>query len=169
MGLITQHLDANPDDAMVIMDESVFFLDIVQVAISKSFSANGDKSIFRYDGRVSTDEREAVLGRFNTATGPRFLLASRGTGCQGLNLQSANVLIRCGPWLRVSWEQQAQGRIYRFGQGKPTFVYELSDKCCKFDKCLRTVRDRKDRVINRILDAITYDDDRHEPSERDFV
>ncbi|RBR19864.1 uncharacterized protein FIESC28_05470 [Fusarium coffeatum] len=52
MGLVTQHLDANPDDAMVIMDESVFFLDIVQVAISKSFPANGDKPIFRYDGRA---------------------------------------------------------------------------------------------------------------------
>ncbi|KAH7179551.1 P-loop containing nucleoside triphosphate hydrolase protein [Fusarium flagelliforme] len=166
--IVNFHLNVRPDDAMVIMDESIYFLDIIEVAIRKSFPNNdrGAMPVFRYDGRVSPDEREAVLERFNTATRVRLLLASRITGGQGLNLQSANVLIRCGPWESVFWEQQAEGRIYRFGQNKPTFVFELYDECCHLDTYLRETRYKSSRVTSQILDAITHEDDRDEPTKR---
>ena len=52
------------------------------------------------------------MARLNAAEGARVLLASRVTGGEGLNLQSANGLIHCGSWWKVSWEQQAEGRIH---------------------------------------------------------
>ena len=93
-----------------MIDERVFFLDIIGVAISKRFTGHGFPvmSVFIYDGCSSTDERDAVMTRLNAAEGARVLLASRVTGGEGLNLQSANALLRCGPWWKVSWEEQAE-------------------------------------------------------------
>jgi hypothetical protein len=122
------YLNNHTDDAFIIMDESVFFLDIVPVAIRKSFpidenNPDGDTTdggdipvdgkipVFRYDGRSTPDDREAILKQFNMTTGPRVLLASLGTGGQGLNLQIADVPIRCGPWWKVPWEEQALGKV----------------------------------------------------------
>ncbi|CAG7558413.1 unnamed protein product [Fusarium equiseti] len=170
------YLNNHTDDAFIIMDESVFFLDIVPVAIRKSFpidenNPEGDTTdggdipvdgkipVFRYDGRSTPDDREAILKQFNMTTGPRVLLDSLGTGGQGLNLQSANAPIRCGPWWKVSWEQQAEGRIHRFEQQKPTYVYELFDEASDVVNCLRSLRD-KNRINSQILEAIAHEDDR---------
>jgi SNF2 family DNA or RNA helicase len=106
-----------PDHTIVIIDESVFFLDILTVAIRRDLPISHQVVlVLRYDRRSSIDERDAVMARFIAAEGARVLLASRATGVQGLNLQSVNALIRCGPWWKVSWEQQAEGRIHRYGQ-----------------------------------------------------
>lgn len=91
------YLKNHTDDAFIIMDESVFSLDIVPVAIRKSFPidknipdgdttddedipVDGKIPVFRYDGRSTPDDREAISKRFNMTTGPRVLLASCGTG-----------------------------------------------------------------------------------------
>ncbi|XEU99122.1 hypothetical protein FSHL1_004409 [Fusarium sambucinum] len=171
MNLIASHRERYPDNAMVVMDESVFFLDIVEIAVSKYFDEveddnDGKIPVFRYDGRLGSDERGAVRARFNAAQGCRLLLASRGTGGEGLNLQSANVLIRCGPWWKVSWEDQAEGRIYRWGQENLTFVYELHDRECKVDEYLRTTRNNKNLTNTKVMEGCTHEDDRAEPRMR---
>lgn len=94
------------------------------------------------------------------------MLASRGTGGQGLNVQCANVLIRCGPWWKVTWEEQAEGRIYRPGQLKPVFIFELSANDCNIEKHKRKVQDRKNKTNATIMDAITRMDDAEPPSAR---
>ncbi|RFN49401.1 global transactivator [Fusarium flagelliforme] len=100
------------------------------------------------------------MTRFNAAEGARVLLASRATGGQGLNLQSANAPIRCGPWWKVSWEQQAEGKIHWYGQQKPTYIYGLFDEASDIVNCLRSLRDKKNRINSQILEAITHEDDR---------
>ncbi|KAL4727264.1 hypothetical protein ACLX1H_006170 [Fusarium chlamydosporum] len=166
MTLVSLHRQGRPDDAFVVMDESVFFLDIVQVAISKYFDE--EIPVFRYNGRECAGENNAAVERLNAAQGFRILLATRGAGGQGLNLQSANVLIRCGPWLRVSCEQQVERRIHRIRQEKPTFVYELYDENCEVDNYLRKTRESNNRTNSEILDAVTHEDDMEEPWMRSF-
>lgn len=149
--------EEQPDAAVLIMDESVYFLDIVQIAFEETFKST---PCFRFDGRSNPVERYNTLGDFSKATGSRVILASRATGGVGLNLQSANVLIRCGPWWKVAWEEQAEGRIYRHGQKKPVWIYELKAKGkCLFEAEKRKVRDRKNRTNEKITKAITKKDD----------
>jgi hypothetical protein len=95
---------------------------------------------------------------------PHALLVSRGTGSQGLNVQFANVVIRCGPWWKNAWEEQAAGRVHRPRQRKLTFVYELRAQDCAVGKNEMGVQD-KNRVNTRILSAITRDGD-GEPHQR---
>jgi SNF2 family DNA or RNA helicase len=87
---------------------------------------------FHHDGRQSPVERGVVLEDFNIAQGCRVLIASRGAGSQGLNLQSANVIIRCGPWWKVAWEEQADGRDEKSSWVSRGSIHEVA-LCLRLD------------------------------------
>lgn len=167
---VNRHRDWRPDDAFVIMDESVFFLDILEIALSNTFDPI---PCFRFDGRSHSIKRAMILDKFRATSGARALLASRGTGGVGLNLQHANVLILCGPWWKNSWEEQAVGRVYRSGQAKPVFVYQIEAKGFgngRFSECgvevfKKETRDNKNESNMSILGDVTRKDD-EEPPER---
>jgi hypothetical protein len=104
--------------------------------------------VFHYDGRLSSNERGAV---------DEIQCTTRGAeGHEAKVLTSrTNVLIRCGQWWKASWEHQEEGRIYRYGQEKPKFVYEFYDENCEVDDYLRTPRDKNHRTHSQTLVAIT--------------
>jgi SNF2 family DNA or RNA helicase len=49
----------------------------------------------RYDGKMRSESREAALVVFRKAGGPRVILISTKCGGVGLNLTSANRVIKC--------------------------------------------------------------------------
>jgi SNF2 family DNA or RNA helicase len=49
----------------------------------------------RYDGKMRSEAREAVLIAFRKAGGPRVILISTKCGGVGLNLTTANRVIKC--------------------------------------------------------------------------
>ncbi|KAH7027377.1 P-loop containing nucleoside triphosphate hydrolase protein [Microdochium trichocladiopsis] len=101
------HQERRTDDAVAIMGDSVCFLDILEIALRHSpFPVK----VFRLDGRVDPALRALVLKEFEDAEGCRIMLTSRAVRGVGLNLQFANVLIQCGPWWKVAWQEQAIGR-----------------------------------------------------------
>ncbi|KAF4499407.1 global transactivator [Fusarium agapanthi] len=122
LDIVRQHLDFRPDGSFIIVDESVWFLDIVAIALKKTYHPVGHDT---YNGRLDTVQRHLTIKKVTQVTPPHTLLASRGAGGQGLNMQFANVVILCGPWWKKEWEQQAAGRVHRPGQQKLTFIYEL--------------------------------------------
>lgn len=150
--IIDQHRDRRPHDAFLIVDESVFFLDILEIAIS---CMDPPIPCRRYDGRQGPAERHLTLESFRSQTDCRILLASRGTGGQGLNVQCANVLIRCGPWWKASWEEQAEGRCHRPGQQNPVFFYEIRASGCEVESHKVATRNRKNRTNTAIMNGIT--------------
>ena len=86
-----------------------------------------DKVSFdRIDGSVKMADRMKLLDRFkDEREGLDVLLISTHAGGQGLNIQSANRVIIFDFGFNPSWEEQAIGRAYRFGQTKPVFVYRF--------------------------------------------
>ena len=162
--IINRHRDVYQDDVYVIMDESVYFLDIIKIALGHT-----DDPIpsYTHDVREDPVERDLVLENFQAASGPRALLVSHGTGGVGLNLQCANVLVQCGPSWKQSWEEQAVGRIHRPGQTKPVFVYKIQAHACKVEKHKVKWRDQNQRVQTRIVNAITRVDDAQVPQARE--
>lgn len=167
INLLEKIQEKHPDAAVLIMDESVYFLDIVQIALEETHQST---PCFRLDGRSDPIERYNMLRNFSEATGFRIMLASRATGGIGLNVQCANVLIRCGPWWKVAWEEQAEGRICRPGQKKPVWIYELKARGkCLLEAAKRKVRDRKNRTNQKITKAITkLDNVEEEPRKYRF-
>ena len=71
-----------------------------------------------------TRDREAVVGRFQAAEVPVFLISLKAGGV-GLNLTAADTVIHFDPWWNPAAENQATDRAHRIGQDKPVFVYKL--------------------------------------------
>ncbi|KAI7923635.1 global transactivator [Pyricularia oryzae] len=152
--LVHKHIDVRPDDAILIMDESVYFLDILRVALEKSCEPF---PCYALDGRLAPVERERVIRNFTDATGPRVMFVSRGVGGQGLNLQAANVVIQCNVWWKQSWEEHAWGRVHRPGQTRPVFVYQIEARC-QVDAYKKERRDAKNETNSMIMERITRED-----------
>ncbi|KAH8343882.1 hypothetical protein KR084_001260, partial [Drosophila pseudotakahashii] len=72
---------------------------------------------------MSNKNRQLVLDDFNGSNGKRVLLLSLTAGGVGLNLNVANHLLIVDLHWNPQLERQAQDRIYRYGQKKPTFIY----------------------------------------------
>jgi len=68
-------------------------------------------------------------------SGSRVLLAPGGTGRQALNVQCANVIIRCLPFWKMSLDEQAIFRDYQTGQNK---------------EVIRTKCERKDVLVTQL-------------------
>jgi SNF2 family DNA or RNA helicase len=156
--IINQSRDRRPGDSILVLDESAQFLMILEVAIEKMVDP---VPVFRYTGEQEPAERHVTLTSFveSAATKTSVMLATRGAGGQGLNLQSANVVIRCGPWWKKSWEEQAVARVYRHGQKKPVWSYELKAKGCRVETYRRRVRKGKSTINEAIMALVTIEDD----------
>ncbi|KAH8343884.1 hypothetical protein KR084_001262 [Drosophila pseudotakahashii] len=76
-----------------------------------------------FTGQMCAKDREMVLRDFNANNDKRVLLLSLTAGGVGLNLNVANHMIMVDLHWNPQLERQAQDRIYRYGQKKPTFVY----------------------------------------------
>ncbi|RDL39911.1 uncharacterized protein BP5553_04251 [Venustampulla echinocandica] len=147
--------DLEPDCGVLVFDESVYFLDIVQIAFESMYDPI---RCIRYDGRTDPERRAATLADFEKADGPKVMLISRGAGGIGLNIPAANVVIICGPWWKCEWERQAIKRSHRPGQWRPVWVFRLLADNCNVDKYKAGLRDRKERHNSRINTQITRKD-----------
>lgn len=72
----------DPDSCVIIFDESVDFLDILQIALKSMFEP---AQCLRYDGREALERRGAILENFQANNG-KVLLMSRTAGGIGLNI-----------------------------------------------------------------------------------
>jgi SNF2 family DNA or RNA helicase len=147
--------DLDPSSSVIIFDESVYFLDIVEIAFSNMYEP---VECLRYDGRTVAEKRSAVLQAFANATGPKVLLASRAAGGAGLNITTANVVILCGPWWKIEWEQQAIKRSHRPGQTREVLAFKMMASNCSLDIYKAAVRDKKHRHNLKIITQITRQD-----------
>ena len=75
------------------------------------------------EGSVATKDRDALQERF--LAGKFEVLVSTDAGGEGIDLQSANVMVDWDlPWSMVRLEQR-MGRLHRVGQTRPVYVYHL--------------------------------------------
>ena len=72
----------------------------------------------------ATQERAALVARFQAGTVPLFLISLKAGGT-GLNLTAADTVIHYDPWWNPAVEAQATDRAHRIGQDQPVFVYKL--------------------------------------------
>ncbi|KAL3505887.1 hypothetical protein ACH5RR_031269 [Cinchona calisaya] len=80
----------------------------------------------RLDGSTKTEERGALLRKFNAPDSPYFMfLLSTRAGGLGLNLQSADTVIIFDSDWNPQMDQQAEDRAHRIGQKKEVRVFVL--------------------------------------------
>lgn len=107
-------------DKVVLFAQPVETVTVVSRHLQQRFGSKPAMIV----GNQSDEEREAEVGRFRRADGPRFLVSSRAGG-EGLNLQVAHRLVHLDvPWNPMELEQRV-GRIHRFGSTKTAIVDTL--------------------------------------------
>jgi SNF2 family DNA or RNA helicase len=142
--------DKDPDCSVIIFDESVYFLDIVEIAFSNMFEP---EACLRYDGRTVEGKRSAILEAFAALGGPRVLLASRGAGGIGLNITTANKVILCCPWWKVELGKQAIKRVHRDGQKRPVEAVYIQAHCI-IESLKARKRDYKHKHNMKVMNGV---------------
>ncbi|KAH9811713.1 SNF2 family N-terminal domain [Teratosphaeria destructans] len=106
-------------DQVLLFSHSIPTLNFLQQLFKDKNITHG-----RLDGKSAMKDRLPLIEAFN-AKEFNVLLISTRTGGTGLNIQGANRVIIFDFSFNPSWELQAVGRAYRFGQQKPVYVYRF--------------------------------------------
>ncbi len=77
------------------------------------------------DGRLPTEDRQALLDRFAAHAGAAVLVLNPRAGGTGLNITAANHVIHYNPEWNPAVEDQATARAHRRGQTRPVTVRRL--------------------------------------------
>lgn len=106
-------------DQVLLFSHSLMTLDYLEELLNKRGISHG-----RIDGAVQMVHRLQLIEGFAKKEFNVMLISTRAGGT-GLNMQSANRVVIFDFSFNPSWEQQAVGRAYRFGQTKPVYVYRF--------------------------------------------
>jgi superfamily II DNA or RNA helicase len=100
----------------------------------------------------STQDRGAVVQRFQINTAIPVFLISLKAGGVGLNLTGADTVIHFDPWWNPAVEDQATGRAHRIGQTKVVTSYKLITRDTVEAKIL-TLQNRKREIIQATIEG----------------
>ena len=116
MEIVTELTEAG--HSVLVYSQWTKFLDQIEIALKPT-----TMEYLRLDG--STQNRGAVLEKFQSSVTPKVFLLSLHAGGVGLNLTHADHVIFCDPWWNPYVELQAEDRAYRMGQDKPVTIHRL--------------------------------------------
>lgn len=91
--------------------------------IEKVLKQKYGDTVSLYYGDLRPKKRALQLETFEN--GNRFLLANKGCGSFGLNLQYCSHMIFYSNDFRFSTRTQAEDRVYRYGQTKDVYIYDI--------------------------------------------
>ncbi|XP_010522368.1 PREDICTED: ATP-dependent helicase rhp16-like isoform X2 [Tarenaya hassleriana] len=101
----------------IVFSQFVSFLDLINYALRES-----GVSCVQIDGTRTMAERDAAISKFKEDKSCRIILMSLKVGGVALNLMVASHVFIMDPSWNPAAERQAQDRIHRIGQHKPTRI-----------------------------------------------
>jgi len=97
-----------------------------------------------------TEDRGALVNRFQAADAPPvFLLSLRAAGT-GLNLTAADYVFLFDPWWNPAVEAQAIDRTHRIGQSRPVIAYRLLARSTIEEK-IRLLQQKKAELAEQVI------------------
>lgn len=143
---IEELLAGEGDDKIVVVSQWSSVLDILE-----GFTRQRKIHTTKLTGQVIVQKRGEVVDSFNEkGSGPRILFLSLTAGGVGLNLVGGNHLILVDLHWNPQLEQQAQDRVYRFGQEKPVKIYKyvVADS---IEQRIQTLQEQKLALAEAVL------------------
>ena len=159
LGLITKlKLICNYDEASGKSCKVDFLLDCLD-----EISAHGEKALvfsqyphmslakvadrlrrfkpLRFDGSISTSQREQIVEQFQQQDDNDILLMGIRAGGVGITLTRANHVFHFDHWWNPATVDQGSARVHRIGQKRPVFIHSLYAR--------GTIEERIDEILNR--------------------
>ncbi|KAJ8660976.1 hypothetical protein O0I10_003198 [Lichtheimia ornata] len=107
-------------EKLIIVSHSILCLDFLEKLLgSRTYQ------ISRIDGTIPQPQRQDIIDNFNNSPNKDIMLLSARAGSLGVNITGASRIILCDSDWNPVHDEQSIGRIYRYGQVKPVFVYRL--------------------------------------------
>ena len=131
-------------EKVVIFSYKLRPLKEMQSRIEKEY---GPKSSFIFEGKMDISERNDAINNFKTNPKTFVLLCSGKIAGEGLNLFEANNVIFLNEWWNPSSNNQARDRVYRIGQTKDVYIYNLRTK--------DTIEEEIENILKQ-KESITY-------------
>jgi hypothetical protein len=135
-----------PDVKTIIFSQFTTLLDLLEIPIHREKMGYG-----RYDGGMTSKNRQASLERFDVDPRCRVLLVSLKAGNAGLNLTAASQVIILDPFWNPYIEMQAIDRAHRMGQTRPVVVHRILVKGTVEDRIIE-LQERKRKLVDAALD-----------------
>jgi DNA repair protein RAD16 len=104
----------------IVFSQFVAFLDLIQWRLSRA-----DFQVVKLDGRMSPQQRDAVIKAFMNDPKVTVFLVSLKAGGVALNLTEASRVFIMDPWWNPAVEDQAFDRIHRLGQYRPIKITRM--------------------------------------------
>ncbi|KAJ2076512.1 DNA repair protein rad16 [Coemansia sp. RSA 988] len=117
---LSRHRQGNANIKSIIFSQFVNFLDLIQWRLNRA-----GFSVCRLDGRMTPQQRNAVIQTFMTQPEYTVFLVSLKAGGVALNLTEASNVYLADCWWNPSVEVQAMDRIHRMGQYRPIKVTRI--------------------------------------------
>jgi SNF2 family DNA or RNA helicase len=128
---------------VLVFSQFVSLLDIVRPALEAR-----NWPIFYLSG--ATEERGALVEKFQTFVGEAIFLISLKAGGFGLNLTAASYVVLFDPWWNPAVESQAIDRTHRIGQVNKVIAYRLLIKNSIEEK-IRELQRKKSSLAQDVL------------------
>ncbi|KAI1362245.1 P-loop containing nucleoside triphosphate hydrolase protein [Xylaria arbuscula] len=111
-----RHLMDGPTDKILIFNEFIYCANIIGYILD-------DLQIkhLYYFGDKGPEVREEALKAFNYDPELKVMILSMKCGSEAIDLTCANRVISLEPWWNQGFEDQAFGRVYRYGQQKEVY------------------------------------------------
>jgi DNA repair protein RAD5 len=133
----------------VVFSYFTFTLDLLE----RELAARGI-GFSRLDGSINQSAREAAIEGFHSDSKLEVMLLSLNAGGVGINLQDqASICFILDPWFNPAVENQAIGRVHRFGQKKQVYVKKF---ICEdsVERGILAIQERKTALVQNTLDDI---------------
>ncbi|CAN6671840.1 hypothetical protein TRVA0_045S00496 [Trichomonascus vanleenenianus] len=146
MEIVDKTLEEYPGQKIIIFSQFTTFLDLVGIPMAlKGYD------YLRYDGSMSTQERNETIRQFMEEPTQQIMLVSLKAGNVGLTLTAANHVIIMDPFWNPYVEEQAIDRAHRIGQRNDVRVHKLYITASVEDRILE-LQDQKRQMIDSALD-----------------
>jgi SNF2 family DNA or RNA helicase len=105
------------------------------------------------DGDTIGSDRRSTLDTFRSDPSMRILLLTYKVGGEGLNLIEATHCIFGEPWWSSAVLRQAKARVWRSGQTKPVFIYNVISKSTIEERVLEICKDKEEMTCSFLNDS----------------
>lgn len=120
-------------------------LDLLAYKMEKE--TDGEYQLEQMDGDTPSNERDAIMQRFNTDENLQALMMTYKVGAEGLNLTVACYVICVEPWWTFAVPLQAEARAWRPGQKSEVTVFNIH--------CQNTIEDRVIEICNEKKEMVS--------------
>jgi len=138
-------MTTKPAEKILVFSQFTTLLDFVEIPLRR-----GNIEYVRYDGSMTTSERNKAVETFRWNSGVKVMILSLKAGNSGLNLNIASQVIILDPFWNPYIEEQAIDRAHRIGQRFDVQVHRVVVPDTVEDRILK-LQEEKREVITAAL------------------